>query len=294
MVNGYDAGFAVVVRNGFTLGNDDVNITSGTDIVLLVDADVDDIIQIWAFGSFVLADHYTKSEVDVIADLKADQATTYTKIESDVITDTKVDETATAQTKIGDLTIGETVAVTSWSYSTTTITVNTSAIHNLSVGQYFSVSGLVADTNAPNGRWAVATVVDTDTITFTAVDTPTGTETVSSAEMFHGMIKSNLFLNINNEDISSIGVSQTWQDVTASRAAAVTYTNTSEKPIQVIIYTNYAANQAASILVDGVERSRQRMGSDGTAELKASVIVPINSTYLYSGTIQKWHELKGV
>ena len=227
------------------------------------------------------------SATEIIANAAAPQTTTEPKVST-------INTSSVTQTKIGDLTIGETVAVASWSYSGTTITVNTSAIHNLVVGQYFSVSGLVADTNAPNGRWAVATVVDTDTITFTAVDTPTGTETVSSAEMFHGMIKSNLFLNINNEDISSIGVSQTWQDVTASRAAAVTYTNTSEKPIQVIIYTNYAANQAASILVDGVERSRQRMGSDGTAELKASVIVPINSTYLYSGTIQKWHELKGV
>ncbi|MEA3330594.1 MAG: hypothetical protein U9Q29_02750, partial [Campylobacterota bacterium] len=48
-----------------------------------------------------------------------------------------------AQTKIGDLTIGETVLISSWSYSGTTITINTSSIHNLSVGQYFNVSGLV-------------------------------------------------------------------------------------------------------------------------------------------------------
>jgi len=113
----------------------------------------------------------------------------YTKTESDAITDLKLDASATAQTKIGDLTIGETVSVDSWSYDTTTITVNTSAIHNLIIGQYFSISGLVATTNAPNGRWQVATIVDTDTITFTAVDTPTGSATVSSAELSHGDIE---------------------------------------------------------------------------------------------------------
>jgi len=97
--------------------------------------------------------------------------------------------TKDAQTKLGDLTIGETVSVDSWSFDTTTITINTSAIHNLVVDQYFSVSGLVATTNAPNGRWAVVSVVDTDTITFTANDTPTGTPTVSSAKLNHGDIE---------------------------------------------------------------------------------------------------------
>jgi len=109
-----------------------------------------------------------------------------------------IDVSATAQTKIGDLSIGESVAVASWSFSGTTITINTSAIHNLSVGQFFTVDGLIATTNAPNGRWEVATVADTDTITFVATDTPTGTPTVSSATLKHGDLKA--FGKILNPD----------------------------------------------------------------------------------------------
>ena len=116
-----------------------------------------------------------------------------------------ITEEAEAQTKIGDLTIGETISVASWSYSGTTITVHTSTIHNVIVGQYFSVSGLIADTNAPNGRWAVATVIDTDSITFTAVDTPTGTPTVSSAELSHGLLKANDALQIKDAVLAPTG-----------------------------------------------------------------------------------------
>lgn len=94
-----------------------------------------------------------------------------------------------AQTKTGDLSIGESITVASWSYSGTAITINTAADHNLIIGQYFSIDGLVATTNAPNGRWQVATVPDSDTITFTAVDVPTGAATVSSASLKHGDIE---------------------------------------------------------------------------------------------------------
>jgi len=138
-----------------------------------------------------------------VPDKNIDFGEIYTKTESDAITDLKLDTSATAQTKIGDLTIGETESVASWSYVGTTITVNTSAIHNLSVGQHFSVSGLVATTNAPNGRWVVATVVDTDTITFTADDTPTGAATVSSAELKHGDIEANGDIIGNNTLVAS-------------------------------------------------------------------------------------------
>ena len=108
--------------------------------------------------------------------------------------DEKIDESSIAQTKIGDLTIGEEIAVTSWSFSGTTITVNTTTNHNLIVGKIFYISGLVATTNAPNGTWTVATVEDTDTITFTATDTPTGSPTVSSALLTSGLLntKSNV------------------------------------------------------------------------------------------------------
>lgn len=116
--------------------------------------------------------------------------------------DTLLHNTEEAETKIGDLTIGETVSVSSWSYVATTITLNATTAHSLSVGDTFYVSGLVATTNAPSGTWTVVTVVDADTITFIAVDTPTGTPSVSSAFFTRGTL--NLRSNVKIVDFGTV------------------------------------------------------------------------------------------
>jgi len=189
---------------------------------------------------------------------------------------------STAQTKIGDLTIGETVTVSSWSYSGTTITVNTSAIHNCIVGQYFSVSGLVSDTNAPNGRWQIVSVVDTETITFTAVDTPTGTATVSSAELSHGDITL-------KGAFKEFDLGQTWQDMTASRATDVTYTNNTGKPIFIAAKIS-SSSTARRLYVDSIEAAYY---NDDSVAVTAASIVPNKSTYkINGGTVNIWTELR--
>lgn len=75
------------------------------------------------------------------------------------------------------------VNIASWSYSGTTITINTTGNHGITVGQTITISGLVSATNAPNGNVVVTSIVDGDTFTFIAVATPTGTATVSSAKI---------------------------------------------------------------------------------------------------------------
>ena len=46
----------------------------------------------------------------------------------------------------------------------------------------------------------------------------------------------------------TFGVGQTWQDVTASRALGVTYTNSTGKPIQVSFYAGGSADQTQYIM----------------------------------------------
>ena len=58
---------------------------------------------------------------------------------------------------------------------------------------------------------------------FTVADTYTKAETDNK-----------LGLKANTADLKEIGVNQTWQDVTASRSAGVTYINTTGKPIEVL------------------------------------------------------------
>jgi microcystin-dependent protein len=75
----------------------------------------------------------------------------------------------------------DTATVSSWSYSGSTITVNTSTAHGLVVGSTGSLSGLTATTNAPNGTFVVVSVPSATQFTFTASATPTGTAGVNSA-----------------------------------------------------------------------------------------------------------------
>lgn len=60
----YDAGYVDVYLNGILLATTDYTATDGANIVLDVGASVSDVVYIQAFGTFALADHYTKVASD--------------------------------------------------------------------------------------------------------------------------------------------------------------------------------------------------------------------------------------
>jgi hypothetical protein len=89
----------------------------------------------------------------------------------------------------------------------------------------------------------------------------------------------------------AIGVGQTWQNLTASRAPATTYTNSTGKPIQVAIsiLTNVATN---TFTIDGVIVFS--VGA-GTQQMSLSFIIPDGSTYRFDGSVHgsvDWSELR--
>lgn len=90
----------------------------------------------------------------------------------------------------------------------------------------------------------------------------------------------------------SVGDGQAWQDVTASRASGVTYTNSSGRPKLVSIF---AANGLATrgISVSGVLVSQFTPTSAGTISTTISAVVPNGTTYsVTAGTsINTWMEL---
>lgn len=80
-----------------------------------------------------------------------------------------------------------------------------------------------------------------------------------------------------------LGVGQTWQDVSASRAVGTTYTNTTGRPI----FVNYVSTSAVTvtIMIGGV--------SIASMYSPTTFIVPGGATYsITSGTLQKWAELR--
>lgn len=77
---------------------------------------------------------------------------------------------------------------------------------------------------------------------------------------------------------SGIGFNQTWQDVTSSRASNVTYTNTTSKPIMVMVSTgngNYGFNQVYvnGLLIEWV------VDGDFSGGTSITFIVPPGATY---------------
>ena len=94
-----------------------------------------------------------------------------------------------------------------------------------------------------------------------------------------------------------LGVEQTWQDLTASRASGVNYTNSTGRPIFVQITGRNAAAQGRAY-VDSVPVGGFTQSSSGTVLSTVSFVVPNGSTYNISSTVAvtggdpMWAELR--
>jgi hypothetical protein len=98
---------------------------------------------------------------------------------------------------------------------------------------------------------------------------------------------------LNGFDLTSIGLNQSWVDVTASRAASTTYTNTTGRPIYVYISYITPSGGIESVSVDGIVVGR----GSGAAYIASNhyLVVPSGSTYRLTtngATTGTWAELR--
>jgi hypothetical protein len=99
---------------------------------------------------------------------------------------------------------------------------------------------------------------------------------------------------------NAIGVGQTWQNLTASRAAGTTYTNSTGRPIMVAITWNDVGgvtNAGFDFFIDGVNVASARSGGTGGQPQRPNIssIIPSGSTYSATslvGALNKWFELR--
>jgi hypothetical protein len=96
-----------------------------------------------------------------------------------------------------------------------------------------------------------------------------------------------------------IGVGQTWQNVTASRAFGILYTNTTGKPIFISVYGIGSPNHGTiQMFVDGISMGVQGVNSVASAGMSATMtaIVPNGSTYqvnnVLGASLISWAELR--
>jgi hypothetical protein len=83
--------------------------------------------------------------------------------------------------------------------------------------------------------------------------------------------------NINGHDVSGgfFGIGQTWQNVTAGRAAGVTYTNSTGKPI-VVVFEGSNTTSGRKIYLNGIA-----VVSISTANVNQSYVLIVPNGYTY-------------
>lgn len=107
-----------------------------------------------------------------------------------------------------------------------------------------------------------------------------------------------VFSDSTRQTSAAIGHGQTWQNVTSSRALGVNYTNSTGRPIMVMVHcTGVSPNGMGFIItVDGVIAAEGRSDASGYGP-GLSVIVPPGATYssvinLFTGVLSRWTELR--
>ena len=116
-------------------------------------------------------------------------------------------------------------------------------------------------------------------------NTLTSTSTTQALTAAQGKVLKD---TLDNTAASSLGVGQTWQNVTSSRALGTTYTNSTGKPIQVSVTAE----------LGGVGTSNTHLFVNGGVVILGwqlfSIVVPPLQTYKFETTeyITQWWELR--
>ena len=154
------------------------------------------------------------------------------------------------------------------------------------VGAANGVASLDANTKVP-----IAQLPDASTTAIGAVqlnDTLTSSSTSQALTAAQGKVLNDKIL----------GVGQTWQDVTSSRASGVTYTNNTGRPIQVWLALNDTYGTGFSLIIGGVTIFSLNYDIPPNGFYPISFIVPIGNTYKVTwagGTstqLVSWSELR--
>jgi hypothetical protein len=95
----------------------------------------------------------------------------------------------------------------------------------------------------------------------------------------------------------TFGVGQTWQTMTASRAAGTTYTNSTGRPIEVSIGGRTETTVVGNVTVTiGGSVALSRYVGNQTEEFNFSLVVPTGATYVldvvFGTTLASWFELR--
>ncbi len=206
-----------------------------------------------------------------------DAAITTTRIADAAVTTGKIADSNVTNAKIAD------AAVTTIKIADQNITLAKLARVG-TAGKVLTSNGTGADPSyqaipAPS----IPTASDT---TAGIIELATAAEVQAGTDTSRAIVPSSLAATV-------IGMSQTWQDVTASRIIGTTYTNSTGKPIMIAISLGINAGQSFTFTIGGT--TVRSVVSGGAAWFDGGMfIVPNGVTYSATGTASKnqWAELR--
>ena len=150
-----------------------------------------------------------------------------------------------------------------------------SAADDIAIKQNVDTHAAVVSTESTKGHLELATLAETKAGDATRAVTPANLRALS------------------------LGMGQTWQDVTASRAFGVTYTNSTGRPIQLNVLTVMVnpSTSTLNISINGAAAFTFAIGtnSNGGNVVVGVIIIPDGFTYNVTSpdaTLNKWHELR--
>lgn len=177
----------------------------------------------------------------------------------------------------------------------TTITANSGFVGNLTGNVTGNASGLSATLAASSGGTGASS------LTANSVLLGNGTSAVQTVapSTSGNLLTSNGTTWTSAAPAGAIGVGQTWQDVSASRALTTSYTNSTGKPIQVSVNARSSTGAYIQASVGGVTLIGSDNGGTTGPRMFISFVVPNSVSYsitfsagsLVSGSLQ-WAELR--
>lgn len=163
---------------------------------------------------------------------------------------------------------------------------------------YLAKAQNLADlTNFTTARTNLSVYSQAQTYTKTEVDAKTTVASTPQAQA--GTSNTVIMSPLRTEEWGAanlLGMGQTWQNVTGSRALNTTYTNTTGRPIEVVVsLLTTTSEDSLSVIVSGITILTGDLGGDVGEGGVFSFIVPSSSTYRLTSTgntLSNWAELR--